>query len=149
MFRSFFRSSSGGYVSSLLKLYCNIHNLILFCKHGVVAACHVVLEYAVESAAGQVCVVCYVMRDWLAACHVVWEYTVESAAGQVCVVCYVMRDSRRSDFNCFYVELCKCNCWLITEVILRNARCNNKVYNNLLYIRHQSVPRCKRFSPRL
>jgi len=27
---------------SLLKLYCNIHNLIRFCKQGVVAACHVV-----------------------------------------------------------------------------------------------------------
>ena len=25
-------------------------------------------------------------------------------------------------------NLCKCNCWLIIEVILRNARCNNKVY---------------------
>jgi len=50
---------------SLLKLYYNIHNLIRFCKHGVVAACHVVWECAVESAAGWVCVVCYVMRDWL------------------------------------------------------------------------------------
>jgi len=27
---------------SLLKLYYNIHNLIRFCKQGVVAACHVV-----------------------------------------------------------------------------------------------------------
>ena len=44
---------------SLLKLYYNIHNLIRFCKHGVVAACQVVWEYAVDSAAG------YVMRDWL------------------------------------------------------------------------------------
>jgi len=41
----------------LLKLYYNIHNLIRFCKHGVVAACHVAWEYAVESAAGWVCVV--------------------------------------------------------------------------------------------
>jgi len=24
--------------------------------------------------------------------------------------------------------LCGCICWLIIEVILRNARCNNKVY---------------------
>ena len=77
---------------SLLNLYYNVHNLIRFCKNGVVAACHVVWEYTVKSAAGQVCVVCYVMRDWLAACHVVWEYTVERAAGQVCVVCYVMSD---------------------------------------------------------
>ena len=37
---------------SLLKLYYNIHKLIRFCKHGVVAACHVVWECAVESAAG-------------------------------------------------------------------------------------------------
>jgi len=37
---------------SMLKLYDNIHNLIRFCKHGVVAACHVVWEFAVESAAG-------------------------------------------------------------------------------------------------
>jgi len=37
---------------SLLKLYYNIHNLIRFCKHGVGAACRVVWEYAVESAAG-------------------------------------------------------------------------------------------------
>jgi len=27
-------------------------------------------------------------------------------------------------------NLCKCNCWLIIEVILRNARCNNKVYTD-------------------
>ena len=26
------------------------------------------------------------------------------------------------------VILCECNCWLIIKVILRNARCNNKVY---------------------
>ena len=44
---------------SLLKLYCNIHNLIRFCKQGVVAACHVMQRCAVGSAAGQVCVVCY------------------------------------------------------------------------------------------
>ena len=25
-------------------------------------------------------------------------------------------------------NLCKCNCWLIIDVILRNARCNSKVY---------------------
>jgi len=29
----------------------------------------------------------------------------------------------------FMWNLCKCNCWLIIEVILRNARCNNKVYS--------------------
>ena len=28
----------------------------------------------------------------------------------------------------FKWNLCKCNCWLIIEVILRNARCNSKVY---------------------
>jgi len=37
---------------SLLKLYYNIRNLIHFCKHGVVAACHVVWEYTVGGAAG-------------------------------------------------------------------------------------------------
>jgi len=31
----------------------------------------------------------------------------------------------------FMWNLCKCNCWLIIEVILRNARCNNKVYSDL------------------
>ena len=70
----------------LAMLYYNIHNFIRFCKHSVVAACHVVWEYAVESAAGYVCVVCYVMRAGyshgvVAACHVVWEYAVERAAG--------------------------------------------------------------------
>jgi len=30
--------------------------------------------------------------------------------------------------NVFMWNLCKCHCWLITEVILRNARCNSKVY---------------------
>jgi len=33
---------------SLLKLYYNIHNLIRFCKQGVVAVCHVVWECVVE-----------------------------------------------------------------------------------------------------
>jgi len=33
---------------SLLKLYYNIHNLIRFCKQGVVAAYHVVWECVVE-----------------------------------------------------------------------------------------------------
>ena len=28
----------------------------------------------------------------------------------------------------FMWNLCKCNCWLIIEVILQNARCNNKIY---------------------
>ena len=37
----------------MLKLYYNIYNLIRFCKHGDVVACHVVWEYAVESAGGQ------------------------------------------------------------------------------------------------
>ena len=37
---------------SLLKLYYNIHNLIRFCKQGVVAACHVVWECVVERAVG-------------------------------------------------------------------------------------------------
>ena len=30
--------------------------------------------------------------------------------------------------NAFMWNLCKCNCWLTIEVILRNARCNSKVY---------------------
>ena len=30
----------------------------------------------------------------------------------------------------FMWNLCKCNCSLITEVILRNAQCNNKVDSN-------------------
>jgi len=60
MFRSFLDHNQGAvFCFSLLKLYYNIHNLIRFCKHGVVAACQVVWEYAVDSAAG------YVMRDWL------------------------------------------------------------------------------------
>jgi len=33
----------------------------------------------------------------------------------------------------FMWNLCKCNCWLITEVILRNARCNNKVYTGRVF----------------
>ena len=37
---------------SLLKLSYSIHNLIRFCKQGVVAACHVVLERVVEKAVG-------------------------------------------------------------------------------------------------
>jgi len=54
---------------SLLKLlYYNIHNLIRFCKQGVVAACHVVWECVVERAVGWVCVVGYVMRDLLLNC---------------------------------------------------------------------------------
>jgi len=36
----------------LLKLCYNIHNLIRFCKQGVVAACHVVWECVVETAVG-------------------------------------------------------------------------------------------------
>jgi len=31
-------------------------------------------------------------------------------------------------------NLYKCNCWLIIEVILRNARCNNKVQTSLFII---------------
>ena len=42
------------------------------CKQGVVAACHVVWEYVVESAAGWVCVVCYVMRDCVN--RVLWQH---------------------------------------------------------------------------
>ena len=75
---------------SSLKLYYNIRNLIRFCKHGVVAACHVKWEYAVESAAGQVCVICYVMRDWLSQSLITQRR--ERAVGWVCVICYVMRD---------------------------------------------------------
>jgi len=30
-------------------------------------------------------------------------------------------------------DLCKCNCWLIIEAFVRNARCNNKAYNNKVY----------------
>ena len=45
---------------SLVKLYYNIHNLIRFCKRGVVAACNVVWEFVVERAVGWVCVVWYV-----------------------------------------------------------------------------------------
>jgi len=30
-------------------------------------------------------------------------------------------------------NLFKCNCWLIIEVILRNLRCNNKVYSKLTF----------------
>jgi hypothetical protein len=37
---------------SLLKLYYNIHNLIRFCKQGVVAACHAEWECVVERAVG-------------------------------------------------------------------------------------------------
>ena len=33
----------------------------------------------------------------------------------------------------FMWNLCKCNCWLIIEVILRNARCNSKVYGELIF----------------
>ena len=33
-------------------------------------------------------------------------------------------------FKRFMRNLCQCNCWLINEVILRNARCNNEVYNH-------------------
>jgi len=32
-------------------------------------------------------------------------------------------------FKCLMWNLFKCNCWLINEVILGNARCNNKVYS--------------------
>ena len=38
----------------------------------------------------------------------------------------------RSDFKCFKCfmwNLCKCKCWLIIDVIIRNARCNSKVYS--------------------
>ena len=34
-------------------------------------------------------------------------------------------------FKCFMWNLCKCNCWLIIEVILRNARCNSMVYGTV------------------
>ena len=29
----------------------------------------------------------------------------------------------------FMWNLYKCKCWLVTEVILQNARCNNKIYD--------------------
>ena len=50
---------------SLLNLYYNIHNLIRFCKEGVVAACHALWERVAERAVGYVCVVCYVMSPSL------------------------------------------------------------------------------------
>ena len=34
----------------------------------------------------------------------------------------------------FMWNLCKCNCRLIIEVILRNARCNNKVYTKIVLL---------------
>ena len=45
---------------SLLKLYYSIHNSIRICKRGVLAAYHVVLW-----SSGEVCVVCWVIRNWL------------------------------------------------------------------------------------
>ena len=35
--------------------------------------------------------------------------------------------------NVFIWNLCKCMCWLIIEVILRNARCNSKVYGSYMF----------------
>jgi len=52
MFRSFLDHHQGSMFLVAKVIYYNIHNLIRLCKHGVVAACHVVWEYAVESAAG-------------------------------------------------------------------------------------------------
>ena len=45
---------------SLLKLL-HIHDLVRFCKQGVVAAYRVVWESVVESVVGWVCVVCCVV----------------------------------------------------------------------------------------
>ena len=33
-------------------------------------------------------------------------------------------------FNFFIWNLCKCNFWAIIELVLRNARCNNKVHRH-------------------
>jgi len=41
-----------GELCSLLKLYYGIHNSILICKRGVVAACYVVWECVVEQLLG-------------------------------------------------------------------------------------------------
>jgi len=46
-----------------------------------------------------------------------WSKKVRNMSGVILIVLSV-----------FMWNLCKCNCWLIIEVILGNARCNNKVY---------------------
>jgi len=40
----------------------------------------------------------------------------------------------RGNFKCLYVRLYKCICWLIIKAILRNPRCNNKVYIHFIYL---------------
>ena len=45
----------------------------------------------------------------------------------------------RSGFKCFKVfflkwKLCRCICWLIVEVILRNARCNDEIHKSRLIL---------------
>ena len=58
MFRSF-QIIIRDFRRSFLKLL-HIHDLVRFCKQGVVAAYHIVQESVVESVVGQVCVVCCV-----------------------------------------------------------------------------------------
>ena len=57
MFRSF-QIIIREFRHSLLKLL-HIHDLVRFCKQGVVSAYHVLQESVVENAVGQVCVLCY------------------------------------------------------------------------------------------
>jgi len=36
-----------------------------------------------------------------------------------------------SDFKVFYMHLYNCMCWLIVEVMLQNARCNDKFHRKI------------------
>ena len=49
----------------------------------------------------------------------------------------------RSGFKCFKWKLYRCICWLIVEVILQNARCNDEIHTSFFF--GTNTPHCTLF----
>ena len=125
---------------SLLKLL-HIHDLVRFCKQGVVAAYHVVLRSSIRRTPSQLHSVQQIptQHDMLPQ-HRVYknelnrEYIITLAKNDETPWWWSGKiETCRSGFKCFKCfkwKLYRYICWLIVEVILRNARCNDEIHNS-------------------